>query len=430
LTIDLLRSLFTTPFSGILIYFLFPSRYSHKKSVWIILIFVLLQMSCSHLGSVYLSPEIRSVAYPLIESVTGFFLPLVLCKYRDARAVFLAFTVDSVIFSGDLLGVCVFLLLMPHVWVYAAFKFGTYALFLLLTIKTLRRTIGQCMEINPRGWWRASLIPISFFASCYIAVLFPSLLTVEHIENCIPILLLLILLFVVYYIFFDFLELYNQNHLIKREKQFLEFQMITLENYDRSLTESVGKMKVYRHDMKHKFNIIATLLRSGEFDTARQIVENQKYELANFGITKIYDIYCDDPVINSIISFHIKAAVDSGIDVDIQLDIPTPFPVEKQDFLIMFSNAIENAIRACGSITHKDQRKIKLCCKSAGSQILFTLSNTFTGEVTFNPSTGLPCSHESGHGYGSHSIAMFSKKYGGIIDYEAKDGWFTLRLLF
>ena len=43
--------------------------------------------------------------------------------------------------------------------------------------------------------------------------------------------------------------------------------------------------------------------------------------------------------------------------------------------------------------------------------------------------TGLPAATREGHGYGTRSIAAFVRAGGGVLEYEAEDGWFILRMM-
>ena len=59
---------------------------------------------------------------------------------------------------------------------------------------------------------------------------------------------------------------------------------------------------------------------------------------------------------------------------------------------------------------------------------MLEVANTYDGEAQFD-SEGLPVARESGHGIGTRSILAFAEKYDAVIDYQADETLFRLRLL-
>ena len=70
---------------------------------------------------------------------------------------------------------------------------------------------------------------------------------------------------------------------------------------------------------------------------------------------------------------------------------------------------------------------IELICVSK-PHFVFECSNTYSGQILFDKS-GVPISSEYGHGIGTKSITAFVKKHSALIDYQADNGIFRLRIL-
>jgi len=58
---------------------------------------------------------------------------------------------------------------------------------------------------------------------------------------------------------------------------------------------------------------------------------------------------------------------------------------------------------------------------------MFEIANPCDGGVRFDRA-GLPVANAPGHGIGTRSIAAFCQKYDACCVYEAKDGWFRLKI--
>jgi len=118
-------------------------------------------------------------------------------------------------------------------------------------------------------------------------------------------------------------------------------------------------------------------------------------------------------------------ARQQGVRVNAKLSFPKELPVDAAELSAVFANALENALSACAALP-EDQREI-ICTSVSSPTLMFQVANPYTGEVRFDKS-GLPIAARKGHGIGSQSIAAFCQKHGALCIYEAKDGWFKLKI--
>lgn len=94
---------------------------------------------------------------------------------------------------------------------------------------------------------------------------------------------------------------------------------------------------------------------------------------------------------------------------------------------MVLANAIENAIHACEKLPEDKDRFIRVK-KVSSLQLALEIVNSYTGKVAFDEN-GLPISTETGHGLGTRSISAFVEKHDGMIEYNADDTLFRLRML-
>jgi sensor histidine kinase regulating citrate/malate metabolism len=126
--------------------------------------------------------------------------------------------------------------------------------------------------------------------------------------------------------------------------------------------------------------------------------------------------------VNVILSSCIKRAENEHIEVISEVHIPENIKIDNMEVGSIFSNAMENAIIACEKIENPMNREISVVCKEYYSQIYIQISNPFVGEIVFDGD--YPVSDNSGHGFGTRSIAAIAEKHGGVFSFTAQNGIF------
>ena len=63
---------------------------------------------------------------------------------------------------------------------------------------------------------------------------------------------------------------------LERNKIRLEERLAALKEYDSLMTENRKKISVMRHDLRHNYNLINTLLESGDVEKALEHIRNRK----------------------------------------------------------------------------------------------------------------------------------------------------------
>ncbi|MBR2275294.1 MAG: sensor histidine kinase [Lachnospiraceae bacterium] len=135
-------------------------------------------------------------------------------------------------------------------------------------------------------------------------------------------------------------------------------------------------------------------------------------------------------MLDAMFASYFATAEADGIRIEASLDVPKDLRVSAAELSTVFANALENAIKAVRKLP-KEQRVIRCKCIRY-PQVMFSVSNPYEGQIRFDDD-GRPIASESasikGHGVGTASIAAYCEKYGAFCEYEAMDGWFTLRVM-
>ena len=199
-------------------------------------------------------------------------------------------------------------------------------------------------------------------------------------------------------------------HTIKQSKQQYEIskdtiEMINIKCHDikyhiRSLASS-GEIK--EEDLKKLEESVN--IYDAKFDTGNQLLNVLLCEKS---------LYCEQHKIN------FSCMID-GTNFDF---------MESGDLYCMFSNLIDNALEATMKIKEKDKRVINLTAKRRGNIIFIEEDNYFVGELEFQD--GLPITSKDDknyHGFGTRSLRMIVRKYGGEMTTTSSGNIFHLSIV-
>lgn len=104
--------------------------------------------------------------------------------------------------------------------------------------------------------------------------------------------------------------------------------------------------------------------------------------------------------------------------------------IDDADIYSLFGNILDNAAEAVMKLP-EESRRIFLSVKLNGELLIVHIENKYEGEIRIKD--GLPVTtknDQSNHGYGMRSISMCVERYGGIMNFSALDGLFSLNILF
>mgnify|MGYP001323223248 FL=1 len=106
--------------------------------------------------------------------------------------------------------------------------------------------------------------------------------------------------------------------------------------------------------------------------------------------------------------------------------MPQNLSISETELCALLSNGLENAIEAAAQVEDEKLRKVRISCQTHKGNLLISIENIFTGQLTME--NGLPQSNREGHGFGVKSIAMIADKYNGYFSFEANGEICTLRI--
>ncbi|MHA6530032.1 sensor histidine kinase [Paenibacillus sp. BAC0078] len=194
----------------------------------------------------------------------------------------------------------------------------------------------------------------------------------------------------------------------------LEQQVDTQKDYMQEVQTRYEQTRAFRHDIKSHWTVLRGLLKTGENEKASEYLN--KLEMASD--TFSFPCQTGNMVIDMLLSSKLGLAQQKGIRVDCTMKIPSGDAIDEMDLCIIFSNAVDNAIKACTPTEGSDQYII-IYAVQKGDFFMIEIENSCNGEST----------HARGSGIGLRNIRAVAEKYNGAVSVESTPQMYKLNVL-
>jgi len=360
---------------------------------------------------------LSALVFCTVPSLISFYF---LSEYRDGRFFFTFCLADTsflwiaqvTVLLDKLCGSTYVVLLVSRLLLYPAFE--------LLQWKKLRRPYLELQAYLPGAWWPITVIAAGYylmldFSAVPMDTPLPSPLEVVRLV------LILILMPVTYLALLSALKRQMLYYETRNHQDLLAAQISGLEGRMSAAQAAEETIRIERHDLRHKLLAVEDMIARGERADVLDYIHTLQGEVAYAKPEK----WCDHPLLDAVFSSYFAQARQQGIQVKAKLAIPEKLPVDAAELSTVFANALENAIHACAALP-EGERELVCTCISHPS-LMFQIANPYRGTIRFDQN-GCPVAQNPGHGIGTRSIAAFCEKHGACCVYEAKDGWFRLKI--
>jgi sensor histidine kinase regulating citrate/malate metabolism len=228
---------------------------------------------------------------------------------------------------------------------------------------------------------------------------------------------LLLLLCIMFYFIVDGLIAASET---RERNQFLEMQ----ESHYHAVQRYMDETARVRHDFKHTIGALSDLAANGEVEAVRKYLEEYLEAQPHSDTVQ----YCSDTAVNAMLNHYAHRAVDQGIEMNLEIDLPASSSLPSLDQCSILGNILENAIIACGNIP-EEERYIDLLIRNDHGQIYIVASNSFDGKVRVKDGRYLTTHHRKGHGIGLSSITSTAEKNGGMVRFSHEGKEFNTDVL-
>lgn len=404
--------MFSHVFFLVFIYLFMVHRYSKRKTVAICVASCLIMNLLDHFklnmhtGNryVYFFTTITQIA---IAQFTG----LLISKKRNSRVLFISLSASNYVIVGSITASILYILTGNT---YLALA-GNLLMHLVI-LSVLYYKIGTifhkfCERDSQKSWWGLCLIPVFFFCSFSCLAFFPYTLY-DYPENILVSIFLMITMLVSYVAVMRYLDSETKKVEEYWKNVMFESYIKGLESQNYLVEQSEQNLKILRHDMRHYSMMIDSLIDQKEYEEIRNVTGHIN-EVVN---ENKVERYCDNLIINTILSKIAKQAQAQHITLHLDVLIPRQIPVNEYEFAMVLANLLENAVFSLQDAKpSKKYVDAKIHCTT--DYLLIDMENECTQEIIFDSITGLPTSRKGkGHGLGMQSVQAFSDKLGGSIE--------------
>ena len=264
-------------------------------------------------------------------------------------------------------------------------------------------------------------LPLIYYLFDYATAVYSDVLYTE-VKVAVEFLPAIMAVFYVLFVSAYHYELQKRNN-IELQSAMLSMQLSQSETEIAALQQIQLQTITYRHDMRHHFSMLGTLLKNDDVAGALKYISAAENDISQFTPVK----YCENTSINLIVSAYAEKAAGLGVAFSAEVNIPSQVPLAETELCALLSNALENAVDVAAQLQNPEDRTVLLRCTIRKSNLLIYLENHYAGEI--NMKDGLPTSAREGHGFGVKSMHMIAEKHGGYCAFSANNGVFTVKIV-
>lgn len=192
----------------------------------------------------------------------------------------------------------------------------------------------------------------------------------------------------------------------------LEQEVSTQRDYLREAVSRYEQTRAFRHDIKNHLSVLFGLLQQEETQNAKSYLE----KLDTLSESLSFPCKTGNTVVDTLLGGKLNVAQQMGIQIECTVKIPSPCAVDDLDLCVLFSNGVDNAIRACGEL-ESQSRYIHISGKEKGDFFMAQIENSCLESESYQKGIGLS------------NIQAVAEKYQGAVTAEKQGSCFRLSVL-
>lgn len=134
--------------------------------------------------------------------------------------------------------------------------------------------------------------------------------------------------------------------------------------------------------------------------------------------------YCNDDIVNVILSTKASSMGMYGIEFHVKAEIPETLPLEKPDICAVFGNALDNAVESVCRL-EQERRYINLETRQGKGLFVLKVENPAMDFVSGEELPPTTKEDKKAHGLGLKSVQKIAEKYDGRLELKTQGGEFV-----
>lgn len=197
-----------------------------------------------------------------------------------------------------------------------------------------------------------------------------------------------------------------------------ESQYVSQQNYMEATAAA-------RHDFKQSIRTLKALSRAGDYDAIDAYLAQYPDTLPENDVI----LYCRNRAVNALLNYYTREAQDSGIDLNLEIDLPDRISVTDVDLCTAAGNILDNAVAACRELP-RGERWLQFSLTARDDRRLYLVAtNSFSGRVRQRDGRYLS-TRRGGDGIGLGSVRSIAERYGGFARFSHEDRAFYSDVMF
>lgn len=210
------------------------------------------------------------------------------------------------------------------------------------------------------------------------------------------------------------IDLMEKNYLLSVN----QFEQESEKRYYELAQSRFDEISKIRHDLNNHLDTALHLINDNQQNEAREIMERLRTSLD--GIKAVQ--YCENPVINIILTTKANQSEYKDIDMQFVLKDCDKIPCDSAELCSLISNLFDNAARA--ALESGTEPMLQIESGIVNEYFVLTITNNAKPEAV-SAGVDTPTGKKaSGHGYGMKIVRMIAEKYYGSFTLE-QDGEFV-----
>lgn len=219
------------------------------------------------------------------------------------------------------------------------------------------------------------------------------------------------------------LEKIDKDNIVKTENQLLKLKIQNTKSHLEEIEAMYKLQRRFSHEFKNH------LLAINGFSSNKDLDGLNEYLSKLNGVSESHGtiIETGNAVLNIILNNKYYQARDKGVVMEFCLVKKIDVPISIEEFVVLVSNILENAINASAK---SEQKRVLVNLSGKGEQTILSVKNTCKETVKIKDNKIIFENNDLLHGYGLQNIYAIFKKHQCDYFMDYSDGWFKFAVIF
>lgn len=209
---------------------------------------------------------------------------------------------------------------------------------------------------------------------------------------------------------------------LENDMRQLESAIDASKQHNALLVAHAEEVREARHDLRHHLLVLRQMVDDHNYEGLKEYVSSMTNSMpVNRSIT-----YCDNVIINALLSYYVERAEKLGVRLDLQVQFPAHLNRLSDNVLsVIVGNLVENGLEACMRMKDGD-RFIIFRSKVQGDMLIISMDNSFDGQIRKQEGQFVSSKVADGSriGTGLRSVASLAHKYQGDVEFHSEGAIF------